>query len=355
MTVVRSAALLEVKSLRTYFQTSRGTVRAVDDVSFTLESGNTIGIVGESGSGKTVLSRSVMRMLPKAGMIHDGAVLFEGNDITQYSNEQLRGIWGAKIGLVSQDPMTSLNPVVKIGRQITESIRHHLSIDKAQAKEMAISILKSVSMPEPERRFSAYPHELSGGLRQRVTIAIALACGPKLLIADEPTTALDVTVQAQILDLLSKLQRERNMGMILITHDLGVVADRCDEIAVMYAGKIVEKAPTKVLFSNMKMRYTQALIESIPRLSAPSHVPLRSIEGRPPDLVGTPAGCRFAPRCHFADERCRTQEPPLMRAESENHLFACWNPVGGMVPPPKEVISRLGITPIREDSILRSN
>ncbi len=349
-----SAPLLEVRDLKTHFETGRGRVKAVDGVSFSLNKGRTIGIVGESGSGKTVLSRSVMRMLPRHGVINDGQLIFDGQDISDYTDEQMRRIWGAQIGLVSQDPMTSLNPVVRIGRQITESVRLHLKIDKGQANEMAISILKSVAMPEPERRMRSYPHELSGGLRQRVTIAMALACGPKLIIADEPTTALDVTVQAQILDLLGSLQRERNMAMILITHDLGVVSDRCDEIAVMYAGKIVERAPTKYLFSNMKMRYTQALFESIPKLNAPSNVPLRAIEGRPPDLVNPPLGCSFAPRCAYADERCHTLEPPLMAAETPGHVFACWNPVGGMPPPPAHMVERLGVKPVREEKFFKS-
>jgi len=333
-------ALVTVRDLRTFFRADRGLVRAVDGVSFEVERGVSLGVVGESGCGKTVLSRSVMRLLPRRRVVTEGSVLFEGRDLVGMDTKQLQRVWGAEIGLVSQDPMTSLNPVVRIGRQITESIRHHLGVPRGEADEMAVSLLKSVAMPEPERRMRAYPHELSGGLRQRVTIAMALACGPKLLIADEPTTALDVTVQAQILDLLGRLQRERNMAMILITHDLGVVAGRCDVIAVMYAGKIVETAPTPVLFSNVKMRYTEALMRSIPRLSQPSHSRLEVIEGRPPDLVDPPAGCRFAPRCAHADDHCRSEEPPLMPAETPGHYFACWHPVGGMPPPSPEELAR---------------
>ncbi len=338
--IVPAGPLLSVRNLETGFRTARGLVRAVDGVSFDLSRGQTLGVVGESGSGKTVLSRSVMRMLPRSNLVSAGSVFFEGRDLVGLLPKQLQSVWGAEIGLVSQDPMTALNPVVKIGRQITESIRHHVGVGKADARGMGISLLKSVAMPEPEKRMDVYPHELSGGLRQRVTIAMALACGPKLLIADEPTTALDVTVQAQILDLLGHQQRERNMAMILITHDLGVVAGRCDQIVVMYAGKVVEAAPTRVLFSEVKMRYTEALMASIPTLRTPSQTRLQAIEGRPPDLVDPPEGCRFAPRCRYADEHCHSEEPPLMPAESPGHFFACWHPVGGMPPPPEHEVAR---------------
>ena len=236
--------LLQVRDLRTYFRSPRGQVRAVDGVSFDLERGKTIGVVGESGSGKTVLSRSIMRLLPKSTTSHPtGQVLFEGRDLLTLKMREMRDVWGEEMAMIFQDPMTSLNPVVKLGRQITEGLRHHLHMSRGDAREAAIALLTSVGIPEPLRRINQYPHELSGGMRQRVTTAIALACGPRILIADEPTTALDVTVQAQILDLLQEQQRERFMAMMLVTHDLGVVAGRTDEIAVMYAGKIVEKAP----------------------------------------------------------------------------------------------------------------
>jgi len=320
-------ALLDVVDLKTHFVTERGLVRAVDCVTLSLERGQTLGIVGESGSGKTVLSRSIMGLLPRNAR-REGKVLFEGQDLVPLSARDLRDIWGAEIAVVFQDPMTSLNPVVKIGRQITETLRHHLRIDKDEADETAIALLTSVGIPEPKRRFNEYPHQLSGGMRQRVTIAIALSCGPKLLLADEPTTALDVTVQSQILDLLQAKQRERFMAMVLVTHDLGVVAGRTDEIAVMYAGRIVERAPTYTLFTEMRMPYTESLLASIPRIEHPSHTRLRAIPGRPPDLVNPPPGCTFAARCPYAQPRCEQEEPPLLPAPTPGHTFRCWYPVG---------------------------
>ncbi len=320
--------LLDVIDLKTHFITERGIVKAVDGVSLSVERGRTLGIVGESGSGKTVLSRSIMGLLPRSNVIRDGEVHFAGHNLTALSEEQLRDVWGAEISMVFQDPMTSLNPVVRIGRQITESLRHHLEMEKDEARDTSVALLRSVGIPEPERRLREYPHQLSGGMRQRVTVAIALACGPRLLLADEPTTALDVTVQAQILDLLARQQSERFMAMILITHDLGVVAGRTDEIAVMYAGKIVERAPTRALFADMKMPYTEGLVRSIPRLTDPSHTSLRVIGGRPPDMIDPPSGCRFAPRCPYAQPRCVEEEPILQEASTPGHLFACWYPVG---------------------------
>ena len=320
--------LLEVTDLRTHFRTDRGVVRAVDGVSFSLEQGRTLGIVGESGSGKTVLSRSIMGLLPKHNVIRQGSVRFEGRELIDAPVDELRDLWGAQMAMVFQDPMTSLNPVMRIGNQITESLLHHLDISKEFARETAVALLRSVGIPEPERRLRQYPHELSGGMRQRVMIAIAIACGPRLLFADEPTTALDVTVQAQILDLLQQQQRERYMAMILVTHDLGVVAGRTDHIAVMYAGQIVEKAPTRTLFTAMKMPYTEALIRSIPKLTDPSHTRLRTIGGRPPNLIAPPKGCRFSPRCPYVQDRCREEEPPLRPAAEPGHEFRCWFPVG---------------------------
>jgi peptide/nickel transport system ATP-binding protein len=324
----RAWSLLEVRDLKTKFRTSRGMVRAVDGVSFSIDRGHTLGVVGESGSGKTVLSRSIMGLLPAHNVVREGQVLFEGQDLVPLKPGDMRHIWGNEIAMVFQDPMTSLNPVVKIGRQITEGLRLHRDMSKQQAKETAIELLRSVRIPEAERRLGQFPHELSGGMRQRVMIAIAIACGPKLLMADEPTTALDVTVQAQILDVLQEKQRERDMAMILVTHDLGVVAGRTDEIAVMYAGKLVEKAPTHILFSEMKMPYTEALLKSIPRIEYASHTRLLAITGRPPDLVSPPPGCNFAPRCPYAQERCRIEEPPLMPSDTPGHEYACWYPVG---------------------------
>ena len=326
--------LLVVDDLRTQFRTGRGLVRAVDGVSFTLERGKTLGIVGESGSGKTVLSRSIMGLLPRRNTVMPtGSVRFKGRDLRNSPRRELQRIWGKDVAVIFQDPMTSLNPVMKIGKQITESLTHHLEMSRGEARERAVDLLRSVDISEPEKRVNQYPHELSGGMRQRVTIAMALACGPELLIADEPTTALDVTVQAQILDLLQEQQRERNMAMILITHDLGVVAGRTDEIMVMYAGRAVEKAPTSVLFDQMRMPYTEALLQSIPRIEDTSDTRLRVIPGRPPDLVHPPRGCTFAPRCVYVQEQCLAEEPPLIPSTGDDHEYRCWFPVG--VAPPQ--------------------
>ena len=320
--------LLEVGDARTYFETSRGSVRAVDGVSLSLDRGRTLGVVGESGCGKTVLSRSIMGLLPKHNVTRSGTVKFEGQEIGTWGPDQMRPLWGTQMAMVFQDPMTSLNPVMNIGHQITEPLLYHFDISGGYAKELAVALLQSVGIPEPERRLKQYPHELSGGMRQRVMIAIAIACGPKLLFADEPTTALDVTVQAQILDLLQTQQRDRYMAMVLVTHDLGVVAGRTDDIAVMYAGRIVERAPTTVLFSQPRMPYTEALMASIPKLGDRSHTRLATIPGRPPNLVNPPKGCKFSPRCAYVQDKCRVEEPPLRPGPDGKHEFACWFPVG---------------------------
>ena len=323
-----SGRLLEVRDIRTEFPTPRGPLRAVDGVSFDLERGRTLGIVGESGSGKSVLSRSIMGLLPGTAQ-RTGEVRFEGRELTSLSENEVRDLWGTEMAMVFQDPMTALNPVMRIGRQITESLRFHLDMGKSDAQETAVSLLRAVKIPEPEKRFRSYPHEMSGGMRQRVVIAVALACGPKLLFADEPTTALDVTVQAQILDLLAEQQRERYMAVILVTHDLGVVAGRADEIAVMYAGRVVEQAPTAVLFSEMKMPYTEALLAAIPKLDHPSHTRLAAIGGRPPDLVDPPTGCPYSPRCPYVRDRCREETPELVQSPTNPaHRYACFYPVG---------------------------
>jgi oligopeptide/dipeptide ABC transporter ATP-binding protein len=319
--------LLDVQDLRTAFRTGRGLVRANDGISFTLNRGKTLGIVGESGSGKTVLTRSIMGLLPNTDLERSGSVRFAGHELTTLSPDHLRDVWGTQMAVIFQDPMTALNPVVRVDRQLTESLRIRLGLDRRAAHDTAITLLHSVGIPAPEQRMRNYPHELSGGMRQRVMIAIALACGPKLVLADEPTTGLDVTLQAQILDLLATLQRERSMGMILVTHDLGVVANRADDIAVMYAGRIVEQAPTKDLFSHTRMPYTEALLRSIPRLTDASHTRLRAIPGRPPDLAALPPGCPFAPRCPYVQDRCRSEAPPS-RTAGAGHLFSCWFPVG---------------------------
>ena len=331
--------LIDVEDLRTSFRTARGQVKAVDGVSLSLDRGRTLGIVGESGSGKTVLSRSIMGLLPKRNVERSGKVVYEGVDMLTASADEVRDLWGAEMAMIFQDPMTSLNPVLRIGNQITEGMRYHLGLDRKTADKNALALLREVGIPQPDRRLRQYPHELSGGMRQRVMIAVALACGPKLLFADEPTTALDVTVQAQILNLLQREQRERDMGMILVTHDLGVVAGRTDEIAVMYAGQIVEKAPTATLFRHVRMPYTEALLRSIPVLNAPSHTRLQAIPGRPPDLINPPSGCRFAPRCPYVQDKCREEAPPLIEAEP-GHSFRCWFPVGAspveLTPKPAE-------------------
>jgi len=319
--------MLVVDGLRTHFRTPRGVVRAVDGVDLRVERGQSVGIVGESGSGKTVLSRSVMGILTGPEVVRTGSVRFEGVELVGRPVKQLRQLWGRELAMVFQDPMGSLNPLMRIGDQVAEPLRVHLGMGAATAAAGAVRLLTDVRIPHPEQRLRQYPHELSGGMRQRVMIAIALACGPKVLFADEPTTALDVTVQAQILELIGEQRRERNMAVVLVTHDLGVVARHTDHIVVMYAGQVVEQAPTPTLFASMRHRYTEALMRSIPALDAPSHSRLQAIPGRPPDLVNPPAGCRFAPRCAHASDRCLVEPPPLLDAGEPGHRFACWHPV----------------------------
>jgi len=323
------STLLDVSQLRTTFETARGPLTAVDSVSFSLDRGETLGVVGESGSGKTVLVRSIMGLLPGRGTTTTGSVALDGIELVGAPSEALRALWAERISMVFQDPMSSLNPVQRVGNQITETLRVHQRLGRRDARAKAVQLLAQVGIPSPAERARAYPVQLSGGMRQRVMIAIALACGPELLLADEPTTGLDVTIQAQILDLLEDLQSTRGMAMILVTHDLGVVATRTDRIMVMYAGRVVELAPTRRLFSDMRMPYTEALLNSTPRLDQASHTRLRAIEGRPPDLVDPDPGCAFAPRCDYATDQCRTQVPPLTADEHDAaHLFACWHPRG---------------------------
>ncbi|MQA09854.1 MAG: ATP-binding cassette domain-containing protein [Pseudonocardiaceae bacterium] len=352
---VPATPLLDVTELDVRIGTPRGVVHAVNGVSLDLDRGETLGIVGESGSGKSMFVRALMGILP-SGATLNGSVLFDGIDLTAVPVGQAREVWGRRIGMVFQDPMTSLNPVVRIGRQISESARIHLGLNRRRAEELEVELLGQVGIPEPERRRRDYPHQFSGGMRQRVTIAMALACEPDLLIADEATTALDVTVQKQILNLLQRIQRERNMAMILVSHDLGVVAGRTDRIAVMYAGRVVERAPTPLLFERRRHRYTDALLGAIPRLDHPPHARLRSISGTPPDMATLGSGCAFAPRCPAADDRCRTEDPPsasesavapqptgsavsevsaesLEASESAGgHVYHCFHPVAASVP-----------------------
>ncbi|WP_420452128.1 ABC transporter ATP-binding protein [Ilumatobacter sp.] len=320
--------LLDVEDLRTHFLTPRGRVRAVDGVTLTVRKGTALGVVGESGSGKTIFARSIMNLLPQENVVRSGRITFAGRELMDLDSKQMRKLSGVELAMVFQDPMSSLNPVMTIGKQITEPLRQHLRMGRGEAWETAVALLRSTNIPEPERRFDEYPHQLSGGMRQRVMIALALACGPRLLFADEPTTALDVTVQAEILNLLQDQQNDRQMAMVLVTHDLGVVAGRTDEIAVMYAGRIVEQAPTKVLFSRMRHPYTEALLRSIPRVENPSHTRLRVIVGRPPDLVDPPDGCPFAARCPYVHDRCLVEEPPLVDPGGDGHRFACHAPLG---------------------------
>jgi peptide/nickel transport system ATP-binding protein len=320
-----TAILLAVEDVTVELPTRRGLLRAVDGVSLSLGSGRTLGIVGESGSGKSMLSRAIAQLLPAKAAL-SGRVTFAGQDLTRLSPEPLRRLRGKAIAFVFQDPMTSLNPVLTIGSQIIETLREHLGLDRAAARNRAILLLSAVGIPSPEERLKHYPHQFSGGMRQRVAIAIALSCEPRLLIADEPTTALDVTVQAQILDLLAREQARRQMALILITHDLSVVAGRTDEVAVMYAGRIVERAPTAALFRDMRMPYTEALIAAIPKLQSAPHTPLQAISGMPPDPTLPTPGCAFAPRCSYVEGDCVSRRPPLLA--DGVHQFACWHPLG---------------------------
>ena len=340
-----NAPLLEIDELVTYFRVPNGLVHAVDEVSLRLERGQTLGVVGESGSGKTVLSRSAMGLLTASNVVQSGAVRYEGHDILAMPEKKRRSLWGTEMAMIFQDPMTSLNPVMKVGKQIGESLRYHLGMSRNEAHEAAIAGLEAVGIPAPERRVNEYPHQLSGGMRQRITIAIALACGPKLIFADEPTTALDVTVQAQILDLLARQQRERHMGMIMVTHDLGVVAGRADFVAVMYAGQVVELAATNDLFARVRMPYTEALMAAIPRLDRPSHSKLNVISGRPPDLLNPPKGCRFAARCPYVQEICRNQAPPLVESSTPGHYYRCFFPVNSPESSPAPTATRAGLAP----------
>jgi len=322
-----SEPLLEVQDLKVTFPERGRQVRAVDGVSYCVYPGQTLAVVGESGSGKTVSCRAVMGLLPLAAVV-TGSASFAGTQLIGLTDDQMRAHRGADVAMVFQDPTRSLNPTMRIGSQIAEAVRAHQRVSKTQARQRAVALLRLVRMPLPERRCSEYPHQLSGGMRQRVMIAIALACRPKLLIADEATTALDVTTQAQIMELLLELQTELGMALMLISHDLGLAASYADEVIVMYAGRIVEQAPAARLFSRVRMPYTQALLEAIPQLERPAHSPLPVIGGRPPDLSALPAGCSFAPRCRHAAEDCRATEPPLAEHEP-GHRWACWHPVNG--------------------------
>jgi peptide/nickel transport system ATP-binding protein len=318
-----SKNLLEVRGLRTYFASERGEVRAVDGVDFTLERGRTLGIVGESGCGKSVSALSIMGLVPQPpGRIAGGEVLFEGKDLLKLPAQRLRDLRGDQLSMIFQEPMTSLNPAFPVGEQVAEALLRHRNISNNEAKNNAIEMLRRVRIPSPERRARDYPHQLSGGMRQRVMIAMALACNPKLLIADEPTTALDVTIQAQILELMRALRAELGTAIILITHDLGVIAELADEVIVMYAGKVIERCAAGRVFSEPQHPYTVGLLGSIPRLHLQQER-LSAIEGFVPDAASPPAGCRFHPRCPFVVEKCLREVPPLMEI-GKDHYAACW-------------------------------
>ncbi len=317
--------LLQVRDLETRFYTQDGVVKAVSGVSYNLDEGETLGIVGESGCGKSVSVLSMMRLIPSPpGKITGGEVLFEERDLLQMDAEEIRHIRGNRIAMIFQDPMTSLNPVLTIGRQVSEALEVHMGMDKAQARKRSIELLEMVGIPLAEQRIRDYPHQFSGGMRQRVMIAMALSCNPQILIADEPTTALDVTIQAQIVDLVKRLRDELGMAVIWITHDLGVVAGLVERVNVMYAGFIAETGPVKEIYARPRHPYTIGLLNSLPRLDESTHEKLSSIEGLPPDLIALPPGCPFAPRCSFATEQCQTENPALQPVGLD-HQAACWN------------------------------
>jgi len=319
------AALLEVRNLETRFYTQDGVVHAVNGVSFELHEGETLGVVGESGCGKSVTMLSILRLIPSPpGHITGGEVLFEGRDLLKMTDDEIRQVRGNRIAMIFQDPMTSLNPVLTINQQISEALQLHLGMDKEMARKRTIELLEMVGIPSAAQRVDDYPHQFSGGMRQRVMIAMALACNPQILIADEPTTALDVTIQAQIIDLVKRLQKDIGMAVIWITHDLGIIAGLADRVVVMYAGFIIEEAPVHELYGDPRHPYTLGLLGSVPRLDEKRPEKLYSIEGLPPDLIQLPQGCPFAPRCEYTIEKCLEENPPLMTTVSTRHRSACW-------------------------------
>ena len=325
-------ALLEVKNLHTYFETRRGTVKAVNDVSYSVEAGKTLGIVGESGSGKSVSAMSIIKLLDGNGYIHDGEIIFDGKDLVNMSIKEMSQIRGNDISVIFQEPMTSLNPVFTIERQLSEPFMIHQGLSKKEAREKSVEMLEKVKIPNPEAVVKQYPFQLSGGMRQRVMIAMALACVPKLLIADEPTTALDVTIQAQILKLMNELKEEIGTSILFITHDLGVINEMADDVAVMYCGQVVEKAPVRTIFGENSVYshpYTEGLMYSIPRLDTPPGVRLEPIPGAVPHPLNLPVGCKFAPRCKYATDKCHKEEPKLLEIE-RGHEIRCFYPKKGV-------------------------
>jgi oligopeptide/dipeptide ABC transporter ATP-binding protein len=317
--------LLDVKNLKTHFVTRSGVVRAVDDVSWDVGESETVALVGESGCGKSVSALSIMRLVAgPAGRIVGGQVLFKGRDLLRLSEEEMRHVRGREIGMIFQEPMTSLNPVLTIGRQLTEGLEIHLGLTPTESRRRSAELLGMVGISDPERRLSQYPHQFSGGMRQRMMIAMALACNPSLILADEPTTALDVTIQAQILELMKDLSRRFGVAMLIITHNLGVVARYADRVNVMYAGRIIERGTARELYANPRHPYTLGLLRSVPRLDEPRRARLDPIDGQPPDLMRLPSGCAFTPRCAFSVERCRVEIPPLQAVDAGGHVSACW-------------------------------
>jgi len=317
------AKLLEVKNLATYFFTPEGVVKAVDDISYDLEEGEILGLVGESGCGKSVSALSLMRLIQNPGKNVAGEVIFDGKDLLSLSDKEMRSIRGKDMSMIFQEPMTSLNPVLTVGRQLTEALQLHMGMDKKQATDRAGELLLMVGIPEGSTRLRDYPHQFSGGMRQRVMIAMALSCNPKMLIADEPTTALDVTIQAQILELVQQLGKELGTSVLIITHNLGVVARYADRVNVMYAGKIIERGTAREIYGNPRHPYTIGLLASVPRLDEARKEMLQPIDGMPPDLIELPQGCSFRARCKYAIDRCATEIPPLVEV-SEGHTSACW-------------------------------
>ncbi len=316
--------LLEVRDLKTHFSTPEGVVKAVDGISYEVKEGETVALVGESGCGKSVSVLSIMRLIPKPqGRIIGGQIIFDGKDLLKLDDGGIRGIRGKEMAMVFQEPMTSLNPVLTIGRQLTETLEIHLKMGKSQAKNRAMELLRLVGIPDAEQRLSQYPHQFSGGMRQRMMIAMALSCNPKLILADEPTTALDVTIQAQILELLKDLSQRFGVAIIIITHNLGIVARYADRMNMMYAGKLIERGTCKEIYHNPRHPYTIGLLRSVPRLDQPRKTKLDPIEGQPPEMVNLPPVCSFLERCKFAIGRCANEAPPLMAA-GEDHLSACW-------------------------------
>jgi oligopeptide/dipeptide ABC transporter ATP-binding protein len=326
MTESTPKPVLRIRDLVVEFKTETGVIRALDKISFEVMAGESLGIVGESGCGKSVTALSILKLIPSPpGRIAEGSIELDGIDVVSQPEHAMRKVRGALASMIFQEPMTALNPVYTIGNQMVEIIRVHQKVSKAEARKQAIEMLRKVNIESPEKRIDQYPHELSGGMRQRVMIAMALSCSPKLLIADEPTTALDVTVQAQVMDEIKRLQQERNMGLILITHDLGVIAESCSRVVVMYCGKIIEMATTGELYQNPRHPYTRGLLDSIPRIRKEKLKSLPTIQGMVPDLADLPKGCRFADRCPKVEDRCRSEEPPLEDTEDGGKV-ACFHP-----------------------------